>query len=50
MVGAYQRYKIQVVSCASVKLHIIMELVHRLTKFNIPRFSEVDGIRGLGQL
>ena len=37
MVGAY--HKIQIVSSASAKLYLIMELVHRLR--NILRFSEV---------
>ena len=35
-------HKIQIVSCASAKLHLIMELLHRLR--NILRFSEVGGI------
>ena len=42
------RYRIQIVSWASAKSHLIIKLVHRLT--NIPRFSEVGKIQGLGQL
>ena len=35
-------HKIQIISCTGHKLHLIMELVHRLR--NVPRFSEVGGI------
>ena len=35
-------HKIQIVSCASAKLHLIMELVYRLRK--ILRFSETGGV------
>ena len=36
------RYRIQIVSCASVKI-TLNKLVNRLT--NIPRFSGMNGIR-----
>ena len=48
--GAY--LKIQDTNCFMCYivqiLHLIMELVHKLTK--IPRFSEVGGIQCVGQL
>ena len=40
MVGAY--HWIKIISCASAKLHLIMELVDRLR--NILRFSDVGEI------
>ena len=41
--GAYHKMQDTDCSWASAKLHLKMELVHRLT--NIPRFSEVGGIQ-----
>ena len=41
-------HKIQIVSCASAKLLLIMELVYTLR--NILRFFDVGGIRDLGPL
>ena len=38
-------HKIQIVSCASEELHIIVELVHRIK--NILRFYEVGGNMGV---
>ena len=34
-------HKIQIVSCASEKLHLVIEIVHRIR--NILRFYEVGG-------
>ena len=46
--GGEVNHKIQIVSCASAKLLLIMELVYTLR--NILRFSEVGGIQDLGPL
>ena len=47
--GGYKAYhKIQIVSCASAKITLNFGISTQAN--NIPRYSEVVGIQGLGQL